>query len=103
VRVGGVSSAVLGFDVFVDNVSLFLSLVVGTPILQVPTLMFLDGYATNLRRRVNLSTLRVNGMKSHHYHIWIERLLPTMVRGYVPEHVWLALAELCQGVISDRD
>ena len=33
-------------------------------------------------------------MKSHDYHIWIERLLPTMVRGYVPEHVWQVLAEL---------
>ena len=22
-----------------------------------------------------------------YYHIWIERLLPTMVQGYVPEHV----------------
>jgi hypothetical protein len=33
-------------------------------------------------------------MKSHDYHIWIERLLPVMVRGYVPEHVWLALVEL---------
>jgi hypothetical protein len=33
-------------------------------------------------------------MKSHDYHIWIEWLLPTMVRGYVPEHVWLVLAEL---------
>jgi hypothetical protein len=56
--------------------------------------MFPDGYATNLRRGVNLSTLRVNGIKSHDYHIWLEWLLPTMVRGYVPEHVWLALAEL---------
>jgi hypothetical protein len=33
-------------------------------------------------------------MKSHDYHIWIERLRPTMVRGYVPKHVWLVLAEL---------
>jgi hypothetical protein len=38
------------------------------------TLMFPDGYAVNLRRGVNLSTLRVNKMKSHDYHIWIERL-----------------------------
>jgi hypothetical protein len=59
----------------------------------IQTLMFPDGYAANLRRGVNLSTLRVNGMRSHDYHIWIERLLPAMVRGYVPEHVWLALAE----------
>jgi hypothetical protein len=33
-------------------------------------------------------------MKSHDFHIWIERILPMMVRGYVPEHVWLALTEL---------
>ena len=56
--------------------------------------MFLDGYAANLSRGVNLGTLRANGMKSHDYHIWIERLLPAMVRGYVPEHVWLVLVEL---------
>jgi hypothetical protein len=58
------------------------------------TLMFLDGYATNLRRGVNLSTMRINGIKSHDFHIWIEQLLLVMVRGYVPEHVWLVLAEL---------
>jgi hypothetical protein len=33
-------------------------------------------------------------MKSHDYRIWIERLLPAMVQGYVPEHVWQVLAEL---------
>ena len=33
-------------------------------------------------------------MKSHDYHIWIERLLSAMVQGYVPEHVWQVLAEL---------
>jgi len=60
----------------------------------IQTLMFPDGYAANLRRGVNLTTLRVNGMKSHDYHIWIERLLPTMVRGFVPEHIWTVLAEL---------
>jgi len=29
------------------------------------TLMFPDGYAANLRRGVNLSTMRINGLKSH--------------------------------------
>jgi hypothetical protein len=43
------------------------------------TLMFPDGYVANLRRGVNLSTLRVKGMKSHDFHIWIERLLLVMV------------------------
>ena len=56
--------------------------------------MFLDGYTVNLKRGVNLGTLRVNEMKSQDYHIWIERLLPVMVRGYVPEHVWQVLVEL---------
>lgn len=57
-------------------------------------LMFPDGYAANLSRGVNLSTIRVLGMKSHDFHIWIERILPAMVRGYVPKHVWLALSKL---------
>ena len=56
--------------------------------------MFPDGYAANLSRGVNFGTLRVNRVKSHDYHIWIERFLPAMVRCYVPEHVWLVLAEL---------
>ena len=56
--------------------------------------MFPDGYTANLKRGVNLGTLRVNRMKSHDYHIWIERLLSAMVRGYVLEHVWQVLAEL---------
>ena len=58
------------------------------------TLMFPDGYAVNLKRGVNLATLRINGLKSHDYHTWLERLLSVMVRGYVPEHVWIVLAEL---------
>jgi hypothetical protein len=33
-------------------------------------------------------------MRYHIDHIWIERLLPSMVRGYVPEHIWKMLAEL---------
>jgi hypothetical protein len=60
----------------------------------IQTLTFPDGYAANLRRGVNLSSLRVLGMKSHDFHVWIERLLPAMVRGYVPEPMWVVLAEL---------
>jgi hypothetical protein len=57
-------------------------------------LVFPDGYVANLRRGANPDTGRVLGMKSHDYHIWIEQLLPSMVRGYVPEHVWKVLVEL---------
>jgi len=38
--------------------------------------------------------MRINGLKSHDYNIWIERLLSVMVRGYLPDHVWQVLAEL---------
>jgi hypothetical protein len=36
----------------------------------------------------------INGLKSHGYHIFIERLLPVMIRGYVPEDVCQVMAEL---------
>jgi len=51
-------------------------------------LQFSDGYAANLRRGINLTTMRINGLKSHDYHIWIERLLPVMVRGYLLDNIW---------------
>jgi hypothetical protein len=38
--------------------------------------------------------MKVLGMKSHDFHIWIERLLPAMTRGYLPEPVWRVLVEL---------
>jgi hypothetical protein len=56
------------------------------------TLKFPDGYATNLRWGVNLTTLRIKGLKSHDYHIFMERLLPVMIRGYVPEAIWQVMA-----------
>ena len=52
------------------------------------TLMFPNGYAANLRRGVNLTTMRINGLKSHDYHKWIERVLPVMVRGHFLVNVW---------------
>ena len=45
---------------------------------------FTDGYASNISKGVNVSTCRVTGLKSHDYHIWVERIMPVMVRGYVP-------------------
>jgi hypothetical protein len=43
--------------------------------------------------------MRVLGMKSHDLHVWIEWILPAMVRGYVPEHVWLALLECPSNIL----
>ena len=58
-------------------------------------LMFPDGYAENLKRGASLDKLKIFGLKSHDWHIWIEQIVPVMFRGFIPEDEWLLLAELC--------
>jgi hypothetical protein len=43
---------------------------------------------------VNMMTGKVIGLKSHDYHIIMERLLPVMFQGYFDDVVWMVLAEL---------
>jgi hypothetical protein len=57
-------------------------------------LKFPDGYATGLRRSMNMTTGKLIGLKSHDYHIIMERLLPIMFWGYFDNVVWTVLAEL---------
>jgi hypothetical protein len=57
-------------------------------------LKFPYGYATSFRRAVNLDTRKLSGVKSHDYHIFMERLIPTMFHGYLDDNVWTTLAEL---------
>ena len=58
------------------------------------TLKFPDRYAANIKRAVNVSTGKLNGLKSHDYHIIMERLVPVMFRGYFNADLWKMLAEL---------
>jgi hypothetical protein len=55
---------------------------------------FPDGYAAGFRRSVNLKTMKMNGLKSHDFHIIMERLMPVMFRGYISNAVWKTLAEV---------
>jgi hypothetical protein len=48
---------------------------------------FPDGYAAGFRRSVNLKTMKMNGLKSHDFHIIMERLMHVMFRGYISEVV----------------
>jgi hypothetical protein len=57
-------------------------------------LKFPDGYVAGFRRSVNLETGKFSGLKSHDYHIIMERLLRVMFHGFVKIDVWKALAEL---------
>jgi hypothetical protein len=55
-------------------------------------LKFPDCYAAGFGRDVNLDTGKLSGVKSHDYHIFMERLLPMMSRGYLDDVVWTMLA-----------
>ena len=57
-------------------------------------LKFPDRYAANIKRVVNIDTGKLNGLKSHDYHIIIERLVAVMFRGYLTADLWKMLAEL---------
>jgi hypothetical protein len=57
-------------------------------------LKFPDCYTAELKRCVNVMVGKIHGLKSHDYHIIMERLLPIMLRGYLDDEIWEALAEL---------
>jgi hypothetical protein len=57
-------------------------------------LKFSDHYASNIKQAVNVSTGKLNGLKSHDYHIIIERLMSVMFHGYFNVDLWKISAEL---------
>ena len=58
------------------------------------TLKFPDRYAANIKHCVNVQTGKLNGLKSHDYHIIMERLLLAMFHGYFNNELWRMFAEL---------
>ncbi|KAL0416557.1 UNVERIFIED_CONTAM: hypothetical protein Slati_3487600 [Sesamum latifolium] len=55
---------------------------------------FPDGYASNLARCVDMTELRMYGMKSHDCHVFMQKLISIAFREMLPEHVWNALTEV---------
>jgi hypothetical protein len=39
-----------------------------------------------------LTTGKLTGLKSHDFHILMERIIPVMFRGYMPDAMWQAIA-----------
>jgi hypothetical protein len=67
-------------------------------------LKFPDGYAAGFRRAVNMKTMKINGLKSHDYHILMERLLPVMFHGYLNDDVWMTFKNIGDdGEVGERD
>ncbi|KAL0463211.1 UNVERIFIED_CONTAM: hypothetical protein Slati_0208700 [Sesamum latifolium] len=60
----------------------------------VKCLRFPDGYPSNLSRCIDMTELRLHGMKTHNCHIFLQKLIPVVFREMVPEHVWSALMEV---------
>ena len=52
------------------------------------------GMPANIKRGINMQKKKILKLKSHDYHIFMERLLPVAFRGFLPKNVWLCLAEL---------
>jgi hypothetical protein len=50
-------------------------------------LKFPDDYTACFRRAVNLDSRKLSGVKSHDYHIFMERLLSVMFCGYLNDNV----------------
>jgi hypothetical protein len=57
-------------------------------------LKFPDRYASNIKRVINVSTSKLNWLKSHDYHIIIARLMPVMFCGYFNADPGKIFAEL---------
>jgi hypothetical protein len=57
------------------------------------TLKFPDRYAANIKWAVNVGTGKLNGLKSHNYNIFIERLMSVMFHGYFKPNLWEMFAE----------
>ena len=53
-----------------------------------------DGYASNISQCVNINDHKISGMKSHDYHIFLQRLLPTASHGYLNKDLYNVLSEL---------
>jgi hypothetical protein len=58
------------------------------------TSKFLDCYEANIKWEVNAGSGKLNGLKSHDYHIFIERLIPIMFHGYFKPDLWKMFAKL---------
>ncbi|CAM8951683.1 unnamed protein product [Rhodiola kirilowii] len=64
-------------------------------LIWVKSLKFRDGFSSNLGNQVDFSTLKLVGYKSHDAHVFIERLMPTAFKGFLPKQIWEAVSELC--------
>nr|GEY99304.1 hypothetical protein [Tanacetum cinerariifolium] len=60
------------------------------------SLKFLEGLASNISRCVKNGELQMSQMKSHDFHVFIQRALPLLIRGSLTKEVRLVIYELSE-------
>ena len=60
----------------------------------VKNLKFPDGYVSNMGQCVALKKYKRFGMKSHDFHVFMQRLIPIAFQNLMPTNVWEPLTEL---------
>ena len=60
----------------------------------IKNLKFPNDYASNFSRRVDVQGDKLHGLKSHDYHIIMERLLLVALRELLPTNVWKAITDI---------
>ncbi|XP_065872964.1 uncharacterized protein [Euphorbia lathyris] len=53
-----------------------------------------DGYLSKISRCINIKERKISGMKSHDCHVFLQKLLPIAIRGFLPKDVVEPLIEL---------
>ncbi|XP_024314555.1 uncharacterized protein LOC100825808 [Brachypodium distachyon] len=54
----------------------------------------LDGYASNIRRCVDVTSCKITGVNSHDYHVMLQKLLPLVLRHLLPPATVIPLVQL---------
>ncbi|KAL2235281.1 UNVERIFIED_CONTAM: hypothetical protein Sindi_1260300, partial [Sesamum indicum] len=57
-------------------------------------LKFPDGYTSNLAHCIDMKEMRLQNMKSHDCHVFMQKLIPIAFREILPEPMWSALIEV---------
>ncbi|KAK4381572.1 hypothetical protein Sango_2954900 [Sesamum angolense] len=57
------------------------------------SLKFPNGYVSNIACCVEMTELRMHGMKSHDYHVFMQKLILVAFCDMLPQHVWSILTE----------
>ncbi|GLU18471.1 hypothetical protein SLE2022_347700 [Rubroshorea leprosula] len=55
---------------------------------------FLDGFASNISRCVNLNELRLSELKSHDCHVFMQCLIPIAFHGFLLNSIWGPLTKV---------